>query len=118
MTGNAFRPSEFDLVFCDMSGEIKGVNGFWRISLFWKKVAGGSSTGKPVLGKDVKRLFGKDGVTVRTIFTMSDVDAHVFSLDVFITEIADFTDTETGRIHECNHSLRFDICHGRNEGFG
>ena len=28
MTGNAFRPSEFDLVFCDMSGEIKGVNGF------------------------------------------------------------------------------------------
>lgn len=28
MTGNAFCPSEFCLVFCDMSGEIKGVNRF------------------------------------------------------------------------------------------
>lgn len=28
MTSNAFRTSEFFLMFCDMSGEIKGVNGF------------------------------------------------------------------------------------------
>lgn len=28
MAGDAFRPSEFCLVFCDMSGEIKGINGF------------------------------------------------------------------------------------------
>ena len=28
MAGKAFGPSEFLLVFCDMSGEIKGANGF------------------------------------------------------------------------------------------
>lgn len=28
MAGDAFRPSEFHLMFFDMSGEIKGVNGF------------------------------------------------------------------------------------------
>ena len=56
----------------------------------WKKVACRPSTGKPVLGKNVKRLFGKNGITVRAVFTMSDVDAHIFPLDVFITEVADF----------------------------
>ena len=49
---------------------------------------------------------------------MRDVDAHIFPLDVFITEIADFTNTKTGRIHESNHSLRFEISHGRDKGFG
>lgn len=117
MAGKASGLSEFCLVFCDMSGEIKGVNGFCGISLFRKKVAGWPATGKPVLGKDIKSRLGENGITVRTVFAMSDVDAHVFPLDVFITEIADFTDTETGRIHESNHGLRLDICHGRNEGF-
>ena len=76
-------------------------------SLFWKKVASRSSIGKPVFGKNVKRLFGKDGIAIRAVFTMSDVDAHIFPLNVFITEIADFTNVKTGRIHESNHSFRF-----------
>ena len=49
---------------------------------------------------------------------MSDVDAHIFPLNVFITEIADFTNAKTGRIHESNHSFRFAICHGRDKDFG
>ena len=84
----------------------------------WGKVACRPSTGKPVLGKNVKRLFGKNGITVRAVFTMSDVDAHIFPLDVFITEVADFTNTKTGRIHESNHSLWFHIGHSRDKGFG
>ena len=49
---------------------------------------------------------------------MRDVDAHIFPLDVFITEIADFTNTKTGRIHESNHSLGLHIAHGRDKDFG
>lgn len=33
---------------------------------------------------------------------------QLFPLDVFIAEIADFTDTETRRIHECDHCLGLD----------
>ena len=32
-------------------------------------------------------------------------------------EIAHLTDTKTGRIHEGDHSLGFDICHGGDEDF-
>lgn len=55
---------------------------------------------------------------IRAVFTMSDVDAQIFPLNVFITEVTDFTNTKTGRIHESNHSFRFEISHGRDKCFG
>ena len=36
--------------------------------LFWKKEATGSAVFKPVMGKNVKCSFGKDGITVIPAF--------------------------------------------------
>jgi len=46
---------------------------------------------------------------------VGDVDPFVFTLDILIAEIAYFPDTETGRIHESDHSFHFDIRNGVNE---
>lgn len=43
---------------------------------------------------------------------MADMDTHIFTFDVFVTETADFTDTQAGRIHECDHSLLLEARYG------
>ena len=42
---------------------------------------------------------------------MPDVDAHICPADIFITEMADLADTETGRIHDNYHGLLLDVGH-------
>ena len=44
------------------------------------------------------------------------MDPHVFALDILISETADFTDTQAGRIHDGNHSLLFDVGNSGDEG--
>ena len=46
---------------------------------------------------------------------MSDMDPHVFALDIFIAEVADLADPQAGRIHDRDHGLYFDVRQGRDE---
>lgn len=50
------------------------------------------------------------------VFAMPDMDTHAFTLDIFIAQMAEFTNAQTGRIHEGNHGLLFQIGHGINQG--
>lgn len=116
MTGDARFPAEAPFLFMDMPGEIKRINGFAGAVLFWKEPAGGSAAAQPVLGEDVQCMPGKDSITVRTVFAMSDMDTHAGAADIFITEMADFPDAEAGGIKKGCHSLLFEIGHRGNEG--
>ena len=53
MTGNTFLPSEGMLRVMDMSGQIKGVNGFVVLELLWKKPVHGFAKLEPVDSQDV-----------------------------------------------------------------
>lgn len=43
------------------------------------------------------------------------MDAHVFTLNVFIAETADFTDAQAGGIHEGDHGLLLEVRDGGDE---
>ena len=100
MAGEAVLPARGILMGAHMAHDVKGINRAGRIRLFWEKPSGWPVVSKPVFGKDVQGFLGKDGITVRTVFGMCDMDAHIFPLNVTITQTADFADSETGRIHE------------------
>lgn len=107
MTGDTLRPAESSFVCVDMSGKIKRINGFARIKLFWKKPACRLIVCEPVLREDIQRFMRKNGIAVRTIFRAGDVNTHLLPFDMFIAEMADFPDTQPGRIHDSHHSLLF-----------
>lgn len=44
-----------------------------------------------------------------------NMDAHIFSANILITQTADFTNAQTGRIHDSDHGLLFQIRHRGNE---
>ena len=83
--------------------------------LFREKPAKWFTKGKPVRSQNVQSTFGQNRIAVRTVFAMPDMDAHVFALDIFITKMTNFANTQTGRIHECDHSLLLQIRHGINK---
>lgn len=113
MAGEALLPSKPALVLMDMPGEIKSVDWLICATLFWKKPAHRLPISKPVLCEQIHRNFGKDRETVLTGFGMADMDAHIFPVDILITEMADFPDTQAGGIHDGSHSLLFQVGHGR-----
>ena len=56
MTCQAPGPPEFLFMGSDMPGKEKGIDWPGRIGLFWKEPSCGTSTCKPVLGKDIKGI--------------------------------------------------------------
>ena len=57
--------------------------------------------------QEIKSSLGKNGKAVTSVFTASDMQAHVLAVNILITEAADFPDTQTGGIHESDHGLLF-----------
>ena len=115
MAGDAWLPAKSPLLGVDMSGKIKGINGLIRIILFREKPAGGSAEFEPVPGKDIQSIFRKNGISVRTVFAVRDVNTHTGAADIFIAEMANFANAQAGRIHECDHGFLFQVGDGRNE---
>lgn len=107
MAGDPVFPAEGIFMCAHMAHDIKGINRAGRIRLFWKKPAGWAVISKPVFRKDVQCFLREDRITVRAVFGMCDMDAHIFPLDVTITQAADLADPEAGRIHEGDHGFRF-----------
>lgn len=76
VAGNALRPAQSALMFMDVPGEEKGVNGLIPSGLFWEKVSHGPAAGTPVLGEDVQGSLGKDGITALAVLAMADENVH------------------------------------------
>lgn len=109
MAGQSFGPSEPPLVFMNVTGQIKGINGSGRIKLFREKPSFWAAVLKPVFRKKIKGSRGKDGITVCSGFRMADMDPHFFAPDILITQMADLTDAQAGRIHKSKHGTLFQI---------
>ena len=107
MAGDPVFPAEGIFMCAHMAHDIKGINRAGRIRLFWKKTAGWAVISIPVFRKDFQCFLREDRITVRAVFGMCDMDAHIFPLDVTITQAADLADPEAGRIHEGDHGFRF-----------
>lgn len=53
VAGNASGPSKPVFMFMDVAGKKKGIDGSFRIKLFWEKPAFWSAIPEPVISKDV-----------------------------------------------------------------
>ena len=98
-----------------MTGDIERINGLILTILFREKVAGRPVKGEPVLCEYIEGDWRKDGKAVRAVLAMRDVDPHLSTADILITEIAHLTDPQTGRIHENKHGLLLEVSERRNE---
>lgn len=68
----------------DMPGKVKCINGFIRAGLLWEKPASWPAKGKSVRSEDIQSPFRKDGITVGTILSVTDMDTHIFAFNVLI----------------------------------
>lgn len=83
--------------------------------MFRKEKAARFTVLKPICGKQLKSILGKNGKAVRTIFSMRDVNASLLTVNILVTQRTDFADAETRRIDESEHGLLFEIRDRRNE---
>ena len=105
MAGEPSGPAEAVLMGMDVPGEEEGVDRPVLPVLLWEKITHRPSAGKPVLSEDVQSGFREDGIAVGAVFAMSDVDAHVFPLDILIAEGTDLADTQAGGIQKSDHGF-------------
>ena len=68
--------------------------------------------------EQIEGHLGKDGIAGRAALGMKDMDPHVFPVNVFIAEMAEFPNAETGGIHDGDHGLLLQIGNGGNEAEG
>ena len=115
MAGDAPRPSQAVFVFMDMPGKEKGVNRAAGISLLREEPSAGAAAFEPVLREDIEGILRQDGIPVFPAFGMRDVDPHIGTVDILITEMADFADAQAGRIHDGYHGFLLDVRDGGNE---
>ena len=45
--------------------------------LFGKQISSGFTICKPVISHDIQGILGKDGIAVTTVFTVSNMNAHI-----------------------------------------
>ncbi len=62
-----------------------------------------------------KAYLERGGKPFHPVFWMKDMYFHRSTADIFIAGVADFTNTETGRIHGSHHGFLFDIRNGTDE---
>lgn len=109
VAGDPVLPSKEIFMGSYMTADIKSINGTGRIGLFRKKPFRWTTVFKPVSGKEIQGLLGKDGVAVGTAFGMGDMDPHIFAFDITVTEVTDFPYPESCRVHEGDHGFRLEV---------
>ena len=118
MAGDPFGPAKLYFVIMDMPGDKESIDRAGRVSLFGKEQTGRPAACKPVRLKDLQGMVGQDGIPVGPVLSVSDMDPFIPALDIFIPEVTDFPNAQTGRIHEGGHSFDFDVRDGLNKGPG
>ena len=112
MAGEPFFPSEPALMFMYVPGKEKRIDRSGRVRLLGEKPLFWAAICKPVFREEVKCCVGKDCIAVFPGFGMADMDTHIPAAYILITEMAEFTYTQPGRIHESGHGTLFQIRHG------
>lgn len=115
MAGKPVLPPQPVFVGMDMPGEEKGINGPVLPVLFREKKAFGPAVFKPVPGEQAEGDVGKNGVTVIPVFAVCDMEAHIFTLHIFIAQPAQFPDAQAGGIHDGGHGFLLQVRHGGNK---
>lgn len=84
MTGDPVRPAQSVFVCMDVTSQKKSVNRERGIGLFRKKPSLWSVIFKPVFRKDIQSIGRKLGITIIAVFAMSNMNPHVFTINIFI----------------------------------
>ena len=106
MAGKPALPSQPVLVGMDVPREEEGINRSVLTALLREEISHRTVTFKPILCQKVKGCFRKNGIPVISAFRVCDVKPHIFTVDIFIAEPADFTYAKTGGVHEGKHGFR------------
>ena len=127
VTGETMRPAQFILSVPHVKFYVLGIIGFVGISSLWEEIITRPAAFVPISFELFERQRRQQGITIGTVLAMSYVYAHVFTVDVFTFDAADFTDSETRTVHKDHHSsdLRIidridECCHflsGRNKRY-
>ena len=115
MAGKARFPAKTEFLCADSLVHSIGNSRAFRIFGVREKPVLRSAAGKPVIGKNLQGIHRKNGIAVRAIFGMPDMDTHVSTGNICVFESADFADTKAGRIHECKHGFMLEVGTGINE---
>jgi hypothetical protein len=107
MTADILIPAKARQVLIDKPIDGKGTDGFIRGEGAGEKPVSGLTVGKPVISKNIQSIGSKDGVTVRTILAVGNMNGHVPPTDILIFKMADFTNPETGGIQKRDDSFVF-----------
>ena len=111
VAGETFFPAKPALMGVDVPGKIERVDRPVSAGLFREEPAKRLAIGKPVLSEQIKSCFGKDGIAVLPALGMTDMYPHIFTVDIFVSELTDLTDTQTGRVPEFRHVLQLQVRH-------
>lgn len=98
MAGKTLRPAETGFMSGDVSEKEVGIDRFIRTTLFVEEIIHRSAAFKPVLRKDIEGSSRENGVTVRTVFGMLDVNAHALTFYILVLQKTAFAAAKTGGI--------------------
>ena len=115
MRGKTPFPAKQLRVFMDPVVDGKSGKRFVFTALLREQISFRTAALIPILCKDIEGVPGKDGISVRAVFAVADMDTHVFAFNVFIPEMADFTYPESGTIKKGNDRFEFQIFNSRKE---
>ena len=115
MAGEPVRPAKTFLVSPDVLCEKGRGNGKALIALAREKKLSGFAADIPVAGQKIECILGKNGITTLTVLGVCDMDAHLFAVNIFTAQAAEFTDTKPGGIQNGQHGFCFQIGHGGDE---
>ena len=93
MACNAVRPAEASLVIINMTANIESIHRALFLSDLREEPVHRPAAFTPVQSKDLKSILREDGVSVGAVLGMRNVYAHVFSGDILIFQMTDFTDS-------------------------
>lgn len=109
MAGKPVFPAKGILMGPHVPADIKSINWTCGVCLFWEKPFFRAAGMEPVLRENIQGFPGKDGISVRAVLGVGNVDSHMFPFNIAVPQAADLTDPESGGIHEGDHSFWFQI---------
>ena len=119
MAGHSVRESQSSFVIFDPFVDPAGIERFGGSRVLNKEpaVLWFDGAGMPVGVEIFKGSSGKNGIPVGAVLGRRDIEAQILPVDVFSTDMAEFTGTDAGGIEHGTDSEEFGIPDGGNERF-
>ena len=100
MACQAVLPSKFRFMLFQPTHDIQGTAGLCMISLRRKEPVGRFIKCKPVFSQDIQCILRQNGIAVRTVLGVSDMNTHIFTFNIRVLKGAYLPYAKTGRLHE------------------